>query len=76
MKNRLIELIKKLDGIRGEVVSYYLLELESFTSNDGNPKAAVKAGILHDLDRHISNLELEVKRLEGLEKLTGEDANA
>lgn len=67
MKDRLKKLIEKLNGIRDEAIGFYLTELEAFTPNDGNPKAAMRAGIMHDLDKHITNLEMEVKRIEALD---------
>ncbi len=69
MKERIIELITKLNGMRDQVLEAYLLELERFTPGEGNPQSVVRVGILHDLDKHVTNLELEVQRLEVTEAM-------
>ncbi len=69
MRDRIIKLLEKLNGLRDEVIGFYLTEMEAFTPNDGNPKAAMRAGIMHDLDKHITNLELELKRIEVMEAI-------
>lgn len=71
MIERLIELIRKLNEKRGEVVKHYLDELEHWTPREGSIAAIARAGILHDLDKHITNLELEIKRLEAIKQVEG-----
>lgn len=62
METELQEMINKLDGLRDEVLKNYTEELAKFTAENGNSKAAEKAGILHDLDKHITNLFMELNR--------------
>lgn len=69
MKERLTELIKKLSGLRDEALGFYLDELDKFTAADGNVKAVYKIGIVTDLDKHITNLELEIKRMAAYETM-------
>jgi len=71
MKDRIKAALDKLNEIRDEVVNYYLTECEKFTANDGNPKSAYRAGLLHDLDKNITNLEMEMKRIAAIEKMNG-----
>lgn len=63
MEERLLGLIHKLALMREETLKFYLDELDNFTAEGGNPQAVDRVGILTDLDKHITNLHLEVKRI-------------
>ncbi len=64
MIQRITKLIEDLDTKRDEVMETYLKSLEDY---DGH-RAADNAGALHDLDRHVTNLHLELKRIQGMSK--------
>lgn len=64
MKERLEGLIGKLVGCRNLVLDNYLTELSAYDPSAGSMKAVERAGLLHDLDKHITNLHMELKRLE------------
>jgi len=66
MEERIVKQIERLVGMRDEVFALYLTALDSYSSQDGSMDAVERAGILHDLDKHITNLELEMKRIEAL----------
>lgn len=63
MQEELQTLINKLDAMRDVAVKNYMAELNKFTPDAGNPQAATRAGILHDLDKHITNLHMELRRI-------------
>lgn len=56
--------LEKLDAMRSGILELYVNELMKWDQVNGNPEAAMRAGVLHDLDKHITNLMLEVKRIE------------
>jgi hypothetical protein len=66
LEARLDKLIKELVGRREEVVEQYLDALSGYSALEGSLDAVRRAGILHDLDKHITNLEMEMKRLAAL----------
>lgn len=66
MNDRLQALIDKLDVMRDDVLNLYLLELDNYTAAKGSMGAVERAGILHDLDKHITNLHGEIKRQEAI----------
>lgn len=68
MRERIEGLIVKLSEMREETLGFYLAELDKFTPNDGNPDSVMRVGILKDLDKHITNLELELKRMVAIER--------
>lgn len=59
MKERLEKLIGDLVKRREEILDTYLKTLVDYSGG----RAADEAGCLNDLDRHITNLHLELKRL-------------
>lgn len=59
---RLNKLIDDLTERRDKVLADYLNVLDSY---DGG-RAADHAGMLHDLDKHITNCHLEIKRHQGI----------
>lgn len=63
MKERIDKLIQKLSEERDAVLKQYLDSLDKYEGN----KAAEAAGHLHDLDRHITNLHLEIQRMKAEE---------
>lgn len=70
MKERIEKLIEKLDGMRNEVLVRYLDELVQFSPEKGGLNAIERANILHDTDRHISNLWSELARMEAANKMS------
>lgn len=64
MEERILELLKKLVGHRDQVLSFYLTALDNYVPKEGSMEAVGRAGMLHDLDKHITNLEMELKRIE------------
>ncbi len=67
---RLTKLIDDLTERRDKILDDYLNVLNSY---DGG-RAADHAGMLHDLDHHITNCHMEIKRLQGVrpkEKING-----
>jgi len=62
MEERIVKVIQALTVHRDVALKRYVESLESY---DGH-RAADYAGELHDLDRHINNLEMEIKRTEAL----------
>jgi hypothetical protein len=66
MKERINELINTLNAMRDEVLNNYLEALKRYSPEQGSVEAVERAGILHDLDKHITNLEMEVKRAEAV----------
>lgn len=61
---RLNKIIDDLTARRETLLNDYLVVLESY---DGG-RAADHAGMLHDLDKHITNCYMEIKRVEGMKK--------
>jgi len=59
MVERIEKLIGMLDAERDKTLNLYLEALENY---DGH-RAADTAGALHDIDRHITNLHMELKRI-------------
>lgn len=66
MKQRIVDLLGVLNGHREVGLDLYLGALDKYVPKEGSIEAVERAGILHDLDRHITNLEMEVKRIEAL----------
>lgn len=69
MKDRIETLIDALNKKRDGILDEYILlcELYSTSPNTWNKQGedlAKFAGLLHDIDKHITNLHLERKRLE------------
>ncbi len=54
---------------RDAVLERYLSGLDQYHPETGGLLAIERAGFLNDLDKHITNLELEVKRIETLETM-------
>lgn len=69
MEKRIQELIKMLNGLRDAALTHYLNELANFNAEKGSTRAVEAAGILHDLDKHVTNLEMEMKRIQSLERV-------
>lgn len=59
--------------MRESVLEAYLLSIKTFSVEHGGMDCIERAAILHDLDRHITNLEMEVARIEAIKK--GETPN-
>ncbi len=74
MKKRMEELINKLDVMRDEALNNYLGALDRFSPEKGSMEATERSGILHDLDKHITNLHMEIKRTEIFEEKDFEDS--
>lgn len=67
MKERLEKLIEHMDNQREVILNEYLASLDKYDGTSSSGMASVNsAGMLHDLDRHITNLHLELKRLEAV----------
>ncbi len=66
MRDKIQKQLSRLEGMRNDVLGLYLTDLEEFSVKTGSMAAVNSAGILHDLDRHITNLEMELKRMESL----------
>lgn len=65
MKERLEKALEAMTKRRDDLLNEYLLSLETDVWDAQHSMTAVEtAGRLHDCDRHITNLELEIKRLE------------
>lgn len=62
MKERMEKEIQRLTGMRDDILSKYLDALENFNAEEGGIPVIARASILHDLDRHITNLHLELRR--------------
>lgn len=69
MKERLENLLDKLNGRRDQILEEYLKILEDY---DGH-RAATNAGALHDIDRHITNVILELKRMGAIGTILSEN---
>lgn len=69
MEERISALIEKLVGYREEVLNLYFAELDLYDPKNGSEGAVARAGRLHDIDRHITNLELEIRRIHGMRTL-------
>lgn len=63
MKERIDKLIQMLSQQREKVLDGYLTALENY---DG-PRSFNSASELHDIDHHITNLHLEIKRMKAEE---------
>lgn len=59
---RINKLVDDLTDRRARILEDYLAVLEEY--NGG--RAADHAGMLHDIDKHITNCLLEIRRLQGL----------
>lgn len=59
IKDQIEKLIGQLDAERDKILSLYLEALEDYEGG----VAADCAGKLHDIDRHITNLHSELKRV-------------
>lgn len=66
LEERIDTLIKKLVGHRDLVLDNYLTALNGYDPKEGSMESIERAGIMHDLDKHITNLELEIKRIEAM----------
>jgi len=65
MRERLDKILDELDQRRQAILEEYLQALEVPEWNSMNSMKAIgPAERLHDLDRHITNIHLELKRLE------------
>jgi hypothetical protein len=67
MKERIQKLIDRLDGMRDDVLARYLDALNEYSSETGSMPAVQRAGLLHDIDKHLTNLNMEMKRIDMLE---------
>lgn len=64
MKERLEALLKKLTERRGKLLDGYLSDLNADEwDNTHSMNAVNSAGLLHDIDRHITNLTVELNRI-------------
>lgn len=65
MFNRLQKLLGDLTARRVALLDAYLACLETDTwDNEASMAAVNAAGRLHDIDRHITNVQLEIRRAE------------
>lgn len=69
MKDRIEALIGKLDVYRDSILGNYLTSLDHYDPENGSMDAVERAGLLHDLDKHITNLHMEMVRLDKLDFL-------
>jgi HD superfamily phosphohydrolase YqeK len=69
MKDRIIERIKSMTEHRDRVMENYLVSLDQYDPNEGSISAVERAGILHDLDKHLTNLQMELKRINAIERM-------
>lgn len=66
-KERFNALLDQLTKRRESLLEEYLKALEVAEWNNLNSMKAVEnAGKIHDIDRHITNIMLEIKRLESI----------
>lgn len=68
MQDRIEKLIGALDKKRDGLLGLYLGKLEAYAPTESGPQpqgmeSIEIAGLLADLDKHITNLYLELKRL-------------
>lgn len=66
MIERIQKQIDRLEELREDVLVNYLAALDAYKADMGSMEAVERAGILHDLDRHLTNLRMEVRRIEAL----------
>lgn len=70
MKERLEKLIEALDKKRDGLLETYIVSLEKNVDNpewkDGSMGIIENAHLIHDLDKHITNLYSEIKREEAI----------
>ncbi len=64
MKERIHQEIERLESMRDAILIRYLDALVDFTPDEGSMTAIGCVQILHDLDKHLSNLHWEIKRIE------------
>lgn len=74
MKEKIEKLIEALNKKRDGLLAKYLEKLEAYVPTEPGPQPQGLecinwAGLINDVDRHITNLELELKRKDALEKL-------
>lgn len=69
MIEQLKELITQLEIKRDGVMEQYITALQGYDVINGSVPAADWAARIHDLDRHITNINMEWRRLEALEKM-------
>lgn len=74
LKKRITDLLGVLNGHREIGLNLYLDELEKYVPAEGSLTAINRAGMLADLDRHITNLEMELKRIDAVEHMGGQNA--
>jgi len=75
-KARFEKLIDALNKKRDGLLEKYLEKLEKYVSTEPGPQPQGLecinwAGLINDVDRHITNLELELKRKDALDKIKG-----
>lgn len=66
MNERIEKLIEALTEKRSGLLEDYLVALENY---DGTMTAIEKAGLVHDIDKHITNLHQELSRAMSVERL-------
>lgn len=70
MREKIEDRLRLLNSYREQVLSNYLGSLVNYNPKEGSLEAVEKAGLLHDLDKHITNLESELKRIELMERMS------
>lgn len=70
MIERLEKLIGLLDQKRDSLLESYISSLEKNVENpewkDGSMGIIENAALIHDLDKHITNMHMEIKRIQAL----------
>lgn len=77
MQKRISKLIEALVKKRYGLLEKYVEKLEAYVATEAGPQPQGMecinwAGLISDLDRHITNLELELKRKDALDIMTKE----
>lgn len=76
MKERIEKLIDALNKKREGLVEKYLEKLDAYCATEPGPQPQALecinyAGLVNDIDRHITVLELELKRKDAIAKMKG-----